>query len=221
MTDRNLVRDSGTATGVLPRPFTIAALLSLAAWLALAIDFPVATFVKAARTPSWLDELLANSETFGHGMGVTLILIAVWVLDPGRRSTMLGLVGGSLGAGLVANTAKLIIARTRPRSLDLTQGSVWDSFGRWFPGDLGNAGQSFPSGHTATAVGLAVMLTARYPHGRWYFAVMAALVGLQRIECSAHYPSDVLAGAAIGWLVAWGVLVLADRRARAVRQESE
>ncbi|MCE9527851.1 MAG: phosphatase PAP2 family protein, partial [Planctomycetales bacterium] len=40
-----------------------------------------------------------------------------------------------------------------------------------------------------------------YPRGRWLFAILAALVGLQRMHSLNHYLSDVLAGAAIGTLV--------------------
>ena len=52
------------------------------------------------------------------------------------------------------------------------------------------------------AVGLAVMLSSLFPRGRVLFSVMAILVGMQRIVVSAHFPSDVFAGAAVGWLVA-------------------
>ena len=59
---------------------------------------------------------------------------------------------------------------------------------------------SFPSGHTATAVGLAISLDAD-PRGRWLFAVFAALASLQRMTAGAHYLSDSLFGAALACLV--------------------
>jgi undecaprenyl-diphosphatase len=68
--------------------------------------------------------------------------------------------------------------------------------------------QSFPSGHAATAAGLAVALAVLYPRGRWLFAVLAVLAALQRVEVQSHFPSDVLAGAALGCLT--GALVSAD-----------
>lgn len=59
---------------------------------------------------------------------------------------------------------------------------------------------SFPSGHTAAAFSLATSLSITYP--KWYViapaAVWACGVGFARMNQGVHYPSDVLAGAAIG-----------------------
>lgn len=59
---------------------------------------------------------------------------------------------------------------------------------------------SFPSGHTAAAFSLATSLSITYP--KWYViipsSVWACGVGFARINQGVHYPSDVLAGAAIG-----------------------
>lgn len=59
---------------------------------------------------------------------------------------------------------------------------------------------SFPSGHTAGAFSLATSLCIRYP--KWYVIAPSALwacsVGISRMNEGVHYPSDVLAGAAIG-----------------------
>ena len=59
---------------------------------------------------------------------------------------------------------------------------------------------SFPSGHTATAFALATSLSIRYP--KWYVIAPSALwacsVGVSRMNEGVHYPTDVMAGAAIG-----------------------
>ena len=171
--------------------------LVLASVLAMSIDIRIASLFKTG-VPHSLGEFLEICETFGHGYGVALILIAVIVLDPQKWKSLPWLISGSLGSGMMANLLKLSIHRFRPRDFDLTNATVWDTF-RVGDGDFKRM-QSMPSAHTATAVGLAIVLSAIYPRGRWYFTALAVLVGLQRIATSAHFPSDVFAGAAVGCL---------------------
>jgi undecaprenyl-diphosphatase len=59
---------------------------------------------------------------------------------------------------------------------------------------------SFPSSHTAVAVGVAVAFTyANVPFGIAEI-VMAALVAFGRVAAGMHFPSDVLGGALVGVL---------------------
>lgn len=177
-------------------------LLALAA-AALAVDVPLARWF-ASRTPSGVAaDALQLAEWFGHGLGVLLILMVVAVLDPARRRVLPRLFFASLGAGLMADVFKALLERTRPNSLALDTISVWQSFGDWLPLiSHGPGGHSFPSAHTATAAGLAVMLSVLYPRGRWLFLILTAAVGFQRIAVLAHFASDVLVGGLVGGL--WG-----------------
>ena len=61
---------------------------------------------------------------------------------------------------------------------------------------------SFPSGHTLHAVLFTVWVAALMPQWLWIALPFAVLVGLSRVILGLHYPSDVLAGAALGYLVA-------------------
>lgn len=71
---------------------------------------------------------------------------------------------------------------------------------------------AFPSGHTATAFALAALLGARLPARQLAaLLLLAALVGISRIAVGAHWPADVLAGAAGGWLAGLAGLALARR----------
>ena len=105
--------------------------------------------------------------------------------------------------------AKRVIARSRPMSFDLSE-PIGTSFGAWLPywnvPDWDHPLQSFPSGHTATAVGLTVALIRMYPQGRSLFIAFAVLAACQRMGASSHYLSDTLAGAAVGLFFATMVI---------------
>lgn len=80
------------------------------------------------------------------------------------------------------------------------------------------ARRSFPSGHTATAFAGAVFtsevyarLNPRRDSRHWVRAgawSLAALTGYLRVRAGNHFPSDVLAGAAIGAALGWAVPAL-------------
>ena len=100
-------------------------------------------------------------------------------------------VGTSVaGAFVVTYGMKYLVDRQRP-------------YDRW-PGRVypysHESSPSFPSGHTASAFALATSLSLKYP--KWYVIAPSALwacsVGMSRMNEGVHYPSDVLAGAAIG-----------------------
>lgn len=62
---------------------------------------------------------------------------------------------------------------------------------------------SFPSGHTATAVTVALLLGIFFPRARIVFYLFAACVALERVVSDAHFPSDLVGGAAVGALSVW------------------
>jgi undecaprenyl-diphosphatase len=57
---------------------------------------------------------------------------------------------------------------------------------------------SFPSGHTLHAVSFAMQATMHFPELGWVLVPLAALIASSRVVLGLHYPTDVLAGAAIG-----------------------
>jgi membrane-associated phospholipid phosphatase len=194
------------------RRFLLPLLLAAAVGVAFAVDLPVSMKLR-----HWNDKASTEYsqtihaylgyfdifEPFGHGIGVVLVLLVLHQLDPARRWAIPRVAACALAAGGMANLLKLLIERSRPNNVPLDfHGSVWATFGNWLPGFSSQSGlQSFASAHTAAAAGLAAALIWLYPQGRLLFTVLAVLVGCQRIVSGAHFPSDVLAGAAAGCLV--------------------
>ena len=204
----------------------IAGGLLLLAVLALTIDMPVARACrpnlesKRSVIPRDVQKFLALCETFSHGAGVAAILFSIVLCDPRARHHVWRLLAASFGAGLAADLVKyLLVARQRPNGGSLDHSAI-ESFVALFPllsqrfadQPYSRAYQSFPSAHSATAAGLAVALAALYPAGRWWFATLAALCLVQRIDAGAHYPSDTLAGAALGCFV--GAIAVGALRTR-------
>jgi len=201
----------GSIVSSKPRRLTLAALIVAAATgAAMTVDCRLAIWCTGANCSDHLKRVFSSAEPFGHGMGVILVAVSVFLLDPRRRCAIPRLLLMSAGAGLTANVLKLLVSRTRPIYCSF-EGGIADTFGGWLPFcDGGSSQQSFPSAHTATAVGLAVALGWLYPRGRWLFGLMALLVAFQRVESGCHYLSDTVCGAAVGLFVAFGCLN--DRR---------
>lgn len=196
--------------------------LGLLALLAVPIDLSVAQWLRAHELPGAVRRLLRLSEAFAWGGTVTLIVLAAARLDARGWRIVPRLAAVTVGGGLAADTAKLLVGRLRPSAANL-DGDALQTFVAWLPAvdpvllgqSYGYTLQSFPSGHAATAAGLAVALTLLYPRGRWLFGALAVLAAAQRLQGNAHFVSDVLAGASLGAL-AGAVCTLPGPLARAL-----
>lgn len=110
-------------------------------------------------------------------------------------------------------TARLALAVLVPTNL-IVEG-LKRGVGRVRPdGDAKRSNSSFPSSHAANAFALAWVLSRRYRRFAPAFMVFAALVAFSRVYLNRHYVSDVVAGAAIGLLCAWGTARWLAARAR-------
>ena len=107
-----------------------------------------------------------------------------------------------IGVGLpslISTITKRLVGRGRPQHFDET--GLWGF--KWNVTDW--TYQSFPSGHATTAFALAAVVGFVSP--RWFYPglALAAVIGFSRISEGVHYPSDVIAGAALGLLGAYFV----------------
>lgn len=97
---------------------------------------------------------------------------------------------------------KAITRRQRPADIP-PGGSFEDTF--FNPNKSWWHGSSFPSGHATGAFAVATIVAERYKGHRWVpWAVygMATVISFSRVSSMAHFPSDVLLGAALGYTTA-------------------
>ena len=129
--------------------------------------------------------------------GVWIVLAIVLAVLWRRPWLALSVVASVATADLLAGFIKLVVPRHRP-----------------FEHQIGPSEKthSFPSGHSATSFAAATALTYFAPRYRAAFYTLAALIALSRLYNGVHYPTDVVAGAVLGVLVAVGIRRLASVR---------
>lgn len=145
---------------------------------------------------------------------VTIIAVpaAIWLKRlPRLVASEIALLSGFvfLGVGipgLIANLLKRLIGRGRP--------AEFDNVGAFSFHNIVNDWnfQSFPSGHTTTAIALAFVIGFLWPRLFPLFLIVGVVVGVSRVPVGMHYPSDVFGGLIVGMLGAYLIRNLFARR---------
>ena len=133
----------------------------------------------------------------------------------GHRSPAWFSILSHCSAGLVVTIVKRLIGRARP----LVGGSI-DPF-LYLPLGWNVEYASLPSGHATDAFAAAMAIGALWPKTRPLMWTYAAMIAVSRVALTAHFPSDVLAGAAVGvlgaglvraWFASCGLAFAAGRQ---------
>lgn len=168
------------------------------------MDVAVSTLVQGWRTPG-LDRVMVAITSLGDGVVVIPVLaaIALWLAFKGHRKLAGGLVLTLALAALSVPLLKSVLVIPRPTALY----SGADAF-------------SFPSGHATSAAALYASIAWLATHNaalRWKIVgfalagVLITAIAASRIYLAAHWPSDVLAGLALGSTLA-AIYALVFRR---------
>ena len=127
--------------------------------------------------------------------------------DTRARNTGLLAAEALVDTQVVSFALKQAVGRLKPSDIP-PHGNLRDT---WFKykGNLENGG-GFPSGHTASAFGVATVIAERYRHHRWVPFVAygaATALSLSRLPTRAHFPSDIFLGAAMGYSISHFVVL--------------
>ena len=122
----------------------------------------------------------------------TLILALPFVFGTEAIGVSLRMTGAGISGLIIYKTIKSLTERARPyiRNKNIVLATA--------PLDQ----YSFPSGHTLHAVSLSLIAMHYYPVLLWILAPFALLIAMSRVVLGLHFPTDVLAGAGIGFAVA-------------------
>jgi diacylglycerol kinase family enzyme/membrane-associated phospholipid phosphatase len=129
---------------------------------------------------------------------------------PGRRAALRGIGSLALASATVNTIGKQAVRRARPLR------DAVPAVRRLRRQPLST---SFPSGHAASAAAFATAVALESPRLGAVVAPVAWSVAFSRIYTGVHYPSDVLAGVAIGMGAAFAVRGLAASRGEFARPE--
>ena len=170
------------------------------------IDFAILNFIQEYMRTSFGDVFMKLITAIGdHGISYiafSLIMLCI----PKMRSLGVRLAVTMASGFVICNLLlKKTIARIRPyevANFDIIVAPLSDF--------------SFPSGHTFFAFACSAVVFSRYK--KWGIAmyILSAIIGFSRLYLYVHYPSDVVAGAVLGWLTGYVVVKIFDKRQKKI-----
>jgi membrane-associated phospholipid phosphatase len=181
-----------------------AAIVGVTAGL-VALDPKTASYFRRTSSFDGFNSAFSGNAT---SMGILVAPLSIYAAGLIRKDSKMqgtALLAGEAvaNAEILTTVMKDIDRRLRPSDI-APNGDFSDS---WFQDNKRylRSNGSFPSGHTIAAFSVATIIARRYgTHHRWvpYVAYgSAALVGFSRMTLSAHFPSDVFMGAALGYSI--------------------
>ncbi|WP_308296004.1 phosphatase PAP2 family protein [Streptomyces yangpuensis] len=149
----------------------------------------------AAWNSAWARQLLPPVEEAVEHTKLWWAVALVMAVGGGRRgraAAAAGVTAMAVAEVLSNGVAKQLVERRRPPR-------------EWIPHDDVEDrpdSSSFPSGHTAAAMGFTSAVAPTWPWAGAACCVPAVMVAVERVHSGAHYPSDVAVGAAVGMVAA-------------------
>ena len=167
------------------------------------IDFLILDFIKDIFGCGFMDFIMPKVTSLGNG-GFIWIAVAVCLMfsKKYRKSGILLIIALAVGAIFGSVILKPIIARPRPCHV----------YGELpllikIPTDF-----SFPSGHTMSSVSSAYVLYKANKKFGYVAIPLAVLIAFSRLYLYVHFPSDIIAGAIFGIVIAFSVVKLYNKR---------
>jgi membrane-associated phospholipid phosphatase len=142
------------------------------------------------------DSVNASNALLGGELAIPIALYGFGLIKGNSQARETGILSGEALADSVVldQVTKIIFRRERPL--------YNNAAGDFFSSNAGN-NNSFPSSHSMLAWSVAGVVAGEYP-SKWVqlgaYSV-ASSVSVMRVLGQEHFPTDVLVGAAAGWLI--------------------
>ena len=170
--------------------------LVLATTVAITTDHQVMSSSKLQNTSLNNEASTASNGLLGGFIVAPAAIYTLGYIHHDEHATETGILGGEamVDSLVVDEVMKAISLRERP-TLD-------SAHGKFFQTSVGTD-SSFPSTHTMIAWSSAAVIASEYKGPLTQIAAygLATGVSISRVLARQHFPSDVLVGSAVGWLI--------------------
>ncbi|MGB7687031.1 MAG: phosphatase PAP2 family protein [Pseudolabrys sp.] len=190
-----------------PRELAIAAGIAIAVFAVLMMTTDAAAIRAVRHVPEWIVSVFREITDFGKSgwflwpLGLLFVALAALpqILASFSQRVLAAImvrVGFLFAAIAVPSLFVTIVKRMIGRARPMVGGSLDPFLFSPFEGHAAYAG--LPSGHATTAFAVLVAFGTLWPRARTALLVYALLIVVSRVMVTAHYPSDVFAGALVG-----------------------
>lgn len=122
-----------------------------------------------------------------------MVGLVVWEEIKDRKELFTLVVALFISMGLVDELLKNLVKRPRPEVLNQIPVMFFGHVSTY----------SFPSGHATIAFAAAYVLSKSHKKWAKFYYLLAVLIAFSRIYLGYHYPSDVVAGALLGFAIGY------------------
>lgn len=174
------------------------------------IDIALFYFVNSTLSNSVFDKLMPFITNHNHWILLYILVITTLIWKGGKNGricVLLLIIVITLSDQISSSLIKEAVGRIRPCH-------VLNNINLLVPC---GGGKSFPSSHAVNNFAAALTLSFFYREFRVIFFSIAALMAFSRVYVGVHYPFDVLAGAALGLIISFGVVLLFKRLSQKIK----